>query len=203
MRRAVPFFCTEKRNQKACQGGRQTIHLHASVRLPPWIPLHTTGLGAWEKPNNPGAQLTPQRYGGNYEFYRLPQCWGRCRAQRGGRGPRPATAPGLVRRTTSNLFSLVAPLLDSFLLAETAPLLSLRDISPNGGISGIGEASPYCNPCARHRKQSGRISLPYEKQRRRRVALPSGDDSPTVWGKCRKATKGDGRSKRLARRSRD
>ena len=115
----------------------------------------------------------------------------------------PTTAPGLVRGTTSNLFSLVAPLLDSFLLAETAPLLSLRDISPNGGISGIGEASPYRKSYAQHRKQSGRIRFLYGQQRRRRVALPSGDDSPTVWGKCRKATKGDGRSKRLARRSRD
>ncbi len=40
----------------------------------------------------------------------------------------------------SNLFSLVAALLDSFLLAETAPLLRLPAISPNEGISGIGEA---------------------------------------------------------------
>ena len=89
VRRAVPFFCTEKRNQKACQGGRQTIHLHASVRLPPWIPSTAPGLVRGRSLSVPEVMRTAQNIIQTYQlsvWNSLPRCRGRCRAQRGGRG---------------------------------------------------------------------------------------------------------------------
>ena len=90
VRRAVPFFCTEKRNQKACQGGRRTIHLHASVRLPPWIPPYSPWLGAWEQPLRTGIHAHSTEHNSDISAFRMEQP-----------SPMPGKVPSAARRKRS------------------------------------------------------------------------------------------------------
>ena len=98
VRRAVPFFCTEKRNQKACQGGMRTIHLHASVRLPPWIPLHSTGLGAEEKPSRTGSHAHSTEHNSDVSAFRMEQP-----------SPMPGKVPSAARRKRSETAAAEIP----------------------------------------------------------------------------------------------